>query len=57
MDNALANIPVVTVSYNSPDLIEALLRTFRQFYPNKVYVIDGSRPEIAEQIAPVTVPA
>ncbi|SDE01271.1 Glycosyl transferase family 2 [Massilia sp. PDC64] len=54
MDNAIANIPVVTVSYNSPDLIEALLRTFRQFYPNKVYVIDGSRPEIAAQIAPVT---
>lgn len=47
-------IPVVTVSYNSPDLIEALLRTFRQFYPNKVYVIDGSRPEIAAQIGPVT---
>lgn len=47
-------IPVVTVSYNSPDLIEALLRTFRQFYPNKVYVIDGSRPEVAAQIKPVT---
>jgi SAM-dependent methyltransferase len=47
-------IPVVTVSYNSPDLIEALLSTFRQFYANKVYVIDGSRPEIAAQIGPVT---
>src|SRR5450830_236108 len=48
-------IPVVTVSYNSPDLIEALLRTFRQFYPhNPIYVIDGSRPEVAAQIGPVT---
>lgn len=48
-----ADIPVVTVSYNSPDLIEALLRTFRQFYTNKVYVIDGSRPEVSEQIGEV----
>lgn len=46
----IANIPVVTVSYNSPDLIEALLRTFRQFYQNKVYVIDGSVPDIAAGI-------
>lgn len=53
MHTDIASIPVVTVSYNSPDLIEALLRTFRQFYSNKVYVIDGSRPEIAAQIAPV----
>ena len=36
-------IPIVTVSYNAPDLIEALLRTLRQFCPNPVYVIDGSR--------------
>lgn len=46
-------IPVITVSYNSPDLIEALLRTFRQFYSNKVYVIDGSRPEVATQIGAI----
>ncbi|KQQ31091.1 UDP-N-acetylglucosamine-peptide N-acetylglucosaminyltransferase [Duganella sp. Leaf126] len=43
-------IPVVTVSYNAPDLIEALLRTLRQFYANRVYIIDGSNPDIAEQI-------
>ncbi|WP_229256588.1 O-linked N-acetylglucosamine transferase family protein [Duganella lactea] len=43
-------IPVVTVSYNAPDLIEALLRTLRQFYTNRVYVIDGSNPDVAEQI-------
>lgn len=47
------DIPVITVSYNSPDLIEALLRTFRQFYPNKVYIIDGSRPDVAAQIAQI----
>jgi predicted O-linked N-acetylglucosamine transferase (SPINDLY family) len=47
-------IPVVTVSYNSPDLIEALLRTLRQFYSNRVYVIDGSNPDVAEQIRAIT---
>jgi len=47
-------IPIVTVSYNAPDLIEALLRTLRQFCPNPVYVIDGSRPEVAAQIDLVT---
>jgi SAM-dependent methyltransferase len=47
------HIPVLTVSYNSPDLIEALLRTFRQFYQNKVYVIDGSRPDISAAIGQI----
>ena len=46
-------IPIVTVSYNSPDLIAALLASIRRFYPNPVYVIDGSRPEVAAQIRPV----
>ncbi|MBB3117533.1 methyltransferase domain-containing protein [Pseudoduganella violacea] len=50
-----AHIPVITVSYNSPDLIERLLRTFRQFYANKVYVIDGSNPDIALQIKAIAV--
>jgi SAM-dependent methyltransferase len=50
----LDHIPIVTVSYNGPDLIEALLRTLRQFLPNPVYVIDGSQPDIAERIAAVT---
>lgn len=38
-------IPIVTVSYNSPELILGLLSSLRQFYPNPVYVIDGSSPE------------
>lgn len=50
----LAQIPIVTVSYNAPDLIAALLRSLRQFYPNRVYVIDGSQPEIAETIRTIT---
>lgn len=48
------NIPIVTVSYNSPDLIDALLRTLRQFCPNPVYVIDGSQPDMAQQVGEVT---
>jgi SAM-dependent methyltransferase len=46
-------IPIVTVSYNSPDLIAALLASIRRFYPNPVYVIDGSHPDVAAQIRPV----
>ncbi|WP_432380646.1 methyltransferase domain-containing protein [Duganella sp. P38] len=47
-------IPIVTVSYNAPDLIEALLRTLRQFYSNRVYIIDGSNPDVAENIRAIT---
>ena len=47
------SIPIVAVSYNAPDLIDVLLRSIRKFYPNPVYIIDGSRPEIAAQIAPI----
>nr|WP_315401846.1 tetratricopeptide repeat protein [uncultured Duganella sp.] len=43
-------IPIVSVSYNSPDLIESLLRTLRRFYTNRVYIIDGSNPDVAEKI-------
>jgi predicted O-linked N-acetylglucosamine transferase (SPINDLY family)/SAM-dependent methyltransferase len=46
----IEQIPIVTVSYNTPDLIAALLRTLRQFYTNRVYIIDGSNPDVAETI-------
>ena len=41
----VASIPVVTVSYNTPELLLGLLTSLRKFYPNPVYVIDGSDPE------------
>jgi predicted O-linked N-acetylglucosamine transferase (SPINDLY family)/SAM-dependent methyltransferase len=47
-------IPVITVSYNSPDLIEALLRSFRRVYSNRIYIIDGSNPDVAEKIRAIT---
>ncbi|GGC07669.1 methyltransferase domain-containing protein [Pseudoduganella buxea] len=50
---AVEQIPIVTVSYNSPDLIDALLASIRRLYPNPVYVIDGSHPDIAARIRPV----
>lgn len=38
----LDQIPVISVSYNSAQLIEELLGSFRAFYSNPVYIIDGS---------------
>lgn len=35
-------IPVISVSYNSAELIDELLSSFRQFYRNPVTIIDGS---------------
>ncbi|MDZ5460620.1 bifunctional glycosyltransferase/class I SAM-dependent methyltransferase [Azohydromonas lata] len=46
-------IPIVTVSYNSPELILGLLSSLRQFYPNPVYVIDGSSAEHQPKIREV----
>ncbi|HEY1610349.1 MAG TPA: glycosyltransferase family A protein, partial [Paraburkholderia sp.] len=37
------NIPIVTVSYNTPDLVGNLVRSIRAFYPdNPVHIVDGS---------------
>lgn len=48
------HIPVVTVSYNSPELIFGLLSSLRKFYPhNPVHVIDGSDVEPAAKIKAV----
>ncbi len=38
-------IPIITVSYNTPDLINNLLTTFRHHYSNPFYIIDGSDAE------------
>lgn len=35
-------ISMVSVSYNTPELIEALLSSFRQHYNNPVTIVDGS---------------
>ncbi len=43
-------IPVVTVSYNVPFLIKNLLSSFRRFYTNPYYIIDGSEPGRLAQI-------
>ena len=42
-------IPIVTVSYNSPDLISDLLESIRKFYKNIIYIIDGSDSENANK--------
>src|SRR5450759_1533611 len=38
----IQQIPVISVSYNSAELIEDLLRCFRDHYRNPVTIIDGS---------------
>lgn len=37
------NVPIVTVSYNTPDLVCNLVRSIRTFYPaNPIHIVDGS---------------
>ena len=48
------DIPVVAVSYNSPELLLGLLSSFRSFYPhNPVHIVDGSEAGPLAQIREV----
>lgn len=47
-------IPIVSVSFNAPDLIETLLSSLRKHHNNKVYIIDGSYPNVADEIRGIT---
>lgn len=49
----IQTIPLISVSYNSAELVDELLRTFRQFYANPVTIIDGSSAEHAPAIEAV----
>lgn len=42
----IKDIPVISVSYNSAELIDNLLRSFRIFYSNPVTIIDGSSADL-----------
>lgn len=44
-------IPVVTVSYNTPELLQGMLVSLRRHYRNPVHVVDGSDPGPAALIA------
>lgn len=46
-------IPIVVVSYNSPELLRNLLDSLRRFYPNPVHVVDGSEAAPLEAIRAV----
>jgi SAM-dependent methyltransferase len=50
---SIATIPIVTVCYNTPDLVEDLIESIRKFYPNQIYVIDGSDEISASLISAV----
>lgn len=49
----IQTIPLISVSYNSAELVDELLRTFRQYYANPVTIIDGSSAEHAPAIEAV----
>jgi len=44
-------LTVLTVNYNTPELIKSLMYSFRQFYPDVPYlIVDGSEEQYYEQI-------
>lgn len=46
-------IPVISVSYNSVELIEDLLKSFRTYYSNPITIIDGSSADKYQAIEKV----
>ena len=46
----IQTIPLISVSYNSAELVDQLLRSFRRYYANPVTIIDGSSVEHAPAI-------
>lgn len=49
-------IPIVVVSYNSPELITNLLASLRRFYANPVHIVDGSGAEHVDGIRAAVAP-
>jgi hypothetical protein len=46
----ISDIQILTVNYNTPDLLKRLIYSFRKFYDNKIIIIDGSDKENYENI-------
>ena len=46
----MRQITALTVNYNTPDFLERLLKSFRQFYSIPFLVVDGSLPEYYNKI-------
>jgi len=49
----IQSIPLISVSYNSAELVDELLGSFRKHYRNLVTIIDGSNAEYVPAIAAV----
>ena len=49
----IQSIPLISVSYNSAELVDELLGSFRKHYRNPVTIIDGSSAEYVVAIAAV----
>lgn len=43
-------IPLLTVNFNTPDLIYNLVKSFRQFYQNDIHIIDGSDKDKRQEL-------
>ncbi len=41
----VSEIPLITVSYNTPELVERLVASFRKYYSNSIHIVDGSNTE------------
>lgn len=50
------HIPIVIISFNSPELIRNLLTSLRRFYANPVHIVDGSSAEHVEAIRAAVAP-
>lgn len=45
----ISEIKVLSVNYNTPDLIYNMVKSFRQFYQNEILIIDGSEQKLYEE--------
>lgn len=41
---------IITVNYNTPDLVERLVKSVRMYYENPITIIDGSSPQFLEDL-------
>jgi glycosyltransferase involved in cell wall biosynthesis len=50
MEKSFTNITALIVNYNTPDYLERILATFRQYYDIPIWVVDGSDEANFKQI-------
>lgn len=48
------SIPVVVVVYNTPELASGLLSSFRRYYSNEIFLLDGSDEQLSVKVKDVS---